>query len=533
MGRNSSEADGISDCPRTVPASLIGVIGGVRSVHLRPLDRFESVPVRGSETATACCTFSPDGRSLAFSTADAILKRVSLADGLVTTVATNVEFRGADWGSDNAIVFVRSGELWKVDLSGGDARQLTMTGPDGAVRRNMWPTVLPGAEAVLFASAEPNEDAFRIESLVLATGERRTVVEAGTFPQLTPTGHLLFYRDDELLAAPFDEETRSVSGPTVSILEDLPATGLAGVPLVAVSRTGLLVYAPTVSASQLVWVSRDGAEQALADTPRNYGNPRLDPEGRWVLVQANDLWVHDLERSTFTLLTAADVTYGAFPVLTPDGTQVVFRTLAGLSRQATEGSGRGEQIAGTGFEDFPATISPDGAQLLFVRLSSETSGDIYIASLTGNAEVRPLLATPAYEGSAKLSPDGRWLAYSSNDSGRMEVYLRPFPAPDRRWQVSTEGGTQPIWNPDGTELFYRNANRMMVVSVAIGDEPTLSDPVLLFDQQYAYGSGLTIPNYDISADGQRFVMVKEESNASRLNIVQNWFQELTERVPVP
>ena len=400
-----------------------------------------------------------------------------------------------------------------------------MAGPAGAARRHAWPTALPGSSAILFASAAGTGDAWQIESLVPSTGERHTVLERGTFPLYAPSGHLIFYRDGELLAAPFDAETQRVTGATARLVENIPSTD-ARVPAVDVSASGVLVYVPTTATARLVWVSRQGAEQALADTPRIYENPRLDPQGRWVLVQAGDLWVHDLARSTFTRLTGGDVAPQAFPVLTPNGARVVFKTTTGLRWQALDGSGRGEVIAGTTTADYPGSISPDGEQLLFVRLSPDTSGDIYAASLGGDPQIRPVLKTAAYDGSAKLSRDGRWLAYTSNDSGRMEVYLGPFPEPDRRWQVSTLGGTQPLWNPNGKEIFYRSGDKMMVVTVSAGAEPTLSDPRLLFEQRYAFGAGITIPNYDVSADGQRFVMVKEESNANRLNLVLNWFEEL-------
>jgi serine/threonine-protein kinase len=281
-----------------------------------------------------------------------------------------------------------------------------------------------------------------------------------------------------------------------------------------------------------VWVSRQGAEEALTDDPRLYGNPRLDPSGGRVLVQAGDLWTRDFDRSTFTRLTG-DVDAGAFPVLTPDGSRVVYRAGGGLRWLALDGSGRGEAIPETTDNDYPGSITADGERLLFVRLSSETSGDIFEAPIGGGGEVRPVLTTAAYEGSAKLSPDNRWLAYTSNDSGRYEVYLRPFPAPDRRWQVSTGGGTQPVWNPNGREVFYRSGDRMMLVSVALGEEPTLSEPTSLFEEPYAFGRGITIPNYDVSADGQRFLMVKDQSNAGQLNLILNWTEELRRLVPVP
>jgi Tol biopolymer transport system component len=177
-------------------------------------------------------------------------------------------------------------------------------------------------------------------------------------------------------------------------------------------------------------------------------------------------------------------------------------------------------------------VSPDGKQLVFVRLTADTSADIYVASLSGDSQVRPVLNTPAYEGSARLSPDGHWIAYSSNESGRLEVFLGAFPGVERGVQVSTDGGTQPAWNPRGGELFYRTGTKMMSVAVETSPKLSLGAPRVLFDLRYAFGSGLTVPNYDVSPDGQRFVMVKEESSSGRLNVVLNWTEELRARVPV-
>jgi serine/threonine-protein kinase len=390
--------------------------------------------------------------------------------------------------------------------------------------------VLPGAGAILFASSDGRDDSWQIESLVPSTGERHVVVESGRFPIYARSGHLLFYRDGELLAAPFDVGTRRVTANAVRVLENVPPTA-SGIPLAAVSAGGVLTYAPTTASAKLVWVSRQGAEQALADTPHIYANPRLDPKGRWVLVSVGDLWVQDLPRASFSRLTVGGIGFaGAFPVLTRDGSRVVFRTSEGLSWQALDGGGPAEVIPGTARDDYPGSVSPDGERLLFVRLSPGTSGDIFEVSLRSGAEVKPVIQTSGYDGSAQFSPDGKWLLYTSNESGRYEVYLRPFGVAGPRVTVSTQGGTQPMWNPNGKEIFYRAEDKMMAVSVS-GPEPVLSEPTLLFEQRYAFGGGLTIANYDVSADGQRFVMVKEESNASRLNLVLNWFEELRALVP--
>ncbi|MGH9257649.1 MAG: TolB family protein [Vicinamibacterales bacterium] len=211
--------------------------------------------------------------------------------------------------------------------------------------------------------------------------------------------------------------------------------------------------------------------------------------------------------------------------------RVMFRSATGLRVLSVETGRLSEVIAGTGAPDYPGSVSQDGERLVFVRLSPDTSGDIYVASLRGDPQIRPILKTPAYEGSGRLSPDSRWIVYSSNESGRMEVFIAPFPQVDRKLQVSTEGGTQPVWNPNGQEIFYRSGTKMMSVTVSTSPDLMLGTPRLLFDLRYAFGTGITIPNYDVSPDGQRFVMVKDESGTGRLNVVLNWSEELKRLVP--
>jgi serine/threonine-protein kinase len=514
--------------------AFIGVAGGARQLYVRSLDGFEAVPLRGSDNASICF-FSFDGRSIAFITADGVLRSLSLADGLVVSL-TRADFYRGSWGSDDRIVFVRDGALWQIPASGAAPRQLLSLDAPRHETLQASPLVLPGANAVLFTSMTgTNADSVRIEALMLATGERRVIVQRGAYPFYLPSGHLLFYRDSELLGAAFDIAELQVTGSPKRVIENLPQGGLSPAPLADVSAAGTFVYASTAATSRLVWVSRQGTEQSLLDALRPYANPRLASDGNRVLVQAGDLWVQDLSRATFTRLTSGEVipSGGGFPVWTPDGRRIVFRTVTGLRWLAVDGSGRGDAIAGTSPSDYPGSITPDGEQLLFVRLSPESSGDLYVASLRGDPQIRPILKTPTYEGSAKLSPDGRWIAYSSNESGQMEVYVRPFPGLERRWQVSTQGGTQPVWNSNGKELFYRSVNKMMVVVVEASAAPDLklSQPRPLFEQQYAFGSGITIPNYDVSPDGQRFVMIKDESSASRLNLVLNWSEELKRLVP--
>jgi Tol biopolymer transport system component len=405
---------------------------------------------------------------------------------------------------------------------------LTKLGGEKGDTLHSQPRFMPGGKVLLFAVSSGERR--RIDALVLATGERRTVIEGGALPMYATSGHLVFVRDDELLAAPFDADGLTVTGPTVQAMDNVPVQ-LQGLPSVDISASGTVVYAPTTAVSRLVSVSRQGAEQPLTEVARNYSNPRLSPDGRRLLVQAGDLWVQDLARSNFSRLTSGDAVINAFPTWLPDGRRVIYRSPSGLRILDAEGGGQGEVLQNTGDYDYAQGFARNGDTLVFLRSTQETLFDIFELSLRDPLKVKPLLKTPSYEGGARLSPDDNWVAYVSNESGPNDVYLRPYPALDRRWTVSTQGGTQPVWGPNGKEIFYRNGDKMMVVDVTTASEVKLSAPRVLFEQRYAYGAGITIPNYDVTPDGQRFIMVKDEATGSRLNVVLNWSAELNRLAP--
>jgi hypothetical protein len=503
----------------------------LRQIYVRRLDALDAIPLRGTDTATACF-FSPDGRSIGFLSSASVLSKVSLADGLVSTIAPDVSaLYGGAWGADDRIVFVRSGSLWQVPAAGGTPKRLTTLDAERHETYHAWPAVLPGGHAILFTSANTDISGgaatARIEALTLATGERRVLVEQGTFAMYAANGRLAYFRNGELLAAPFDAAGLQLTGPAARVVERLPV-GSAGTPVMDLSAAGTLVYAPTTAAGRLVWVSREGLEQPLNDVVRNYASPRVSRDGSRIIVQAGDLWIQDLVRGTFTRLTEAAPT--SYPAWTPDARRIVFRVTGGLRWLDVDGSGRSGLIPETSEADFPLSISPDGETLLVSRNSPEMSIDIYRFSLNGAPTPVPIVKTPAYESGASFSPDGQWVAYVSNESGRMEVYVRRLSGLDRKWQVSIAGGNQPHWNPNGKEIVYRNGSKMMAVGVSTSPELTLSQPRLLFDQPYATGTGITIRNYDLAPDG-RFVMVKTESTAARLIVISNWLSELTRLVP--
>jgi Tol biopolymer transport system component len=241
------------------------------------------------------------------------------------------------------------------------------------------------------------------------------------------------------------------------------------------------------------------------------------------------LWTLDLERHTLARLTDG-ATLAAFPVFTGDGRRAVFRSQNGLFTQPLDGGAKPVQIEGSETNEYPNSISPDGTELIFTRISPTTGGDLFVIPLTGG-KARVVIATPAYEGGGAISPDGHWIIYVSNDLGASEIFLQPYPALNQRYQVSASGGVHPVWNPKGGELFYRNGDKVMSVRMTVtATGPALAPPVPLFSGRYAYGGGLTIPNFTVSADGDRFILVKERSGAS-LNVVLNWFADLKARVP--
>jgi serine/threonine-protein kinase len=502
--------------------AFVGARGGARSVYVRSLNQFEATPLRGSDGPTSCF-FSPDGNSVGLITAGGFLKTISLQDGLSTTIAEGVNFLyGAVWLSDDSIVFVRNGVLWRVNRLGGTAKAITTLGPQETVHG--WPLGVPGGKAILFAVLAG--DQWRIDSLVLATGERSVLAQRASFPLLVADNRLLLFRDSEMLSAPFDPAHLRLTGVASRTLDSLVAS-TPGMPIYDASPAGTMVYAASTTLSRLVWVSRAGLEQPMNDVVRSYTNPRISPDGSRVVVQAGNLWIQDLARSTFTRLAPKDEATAAFPIWSYDGRQVLVRTSLGMTIHDADGSGRSVVVAGTSEFDYPAAMTADGGTLVFLRSGQETSFDILSLSLSNPHQIRTIVKTPAYEGGARLSPDGKWLLYVSNESGQNEIYVRPFSGPDRRWQVSSQGGTQSLWNPNGREVFYRDGNKMMAVDVtAEADGLKLSPPHTLFDHRYAFGAGITIANYDVSRDGQRFLMVKDEAGAGRLNVVLNAFSDL-------
>jgi eukaryotic-like serine/threonine-protein kinase len=486
-------------------------------VYVRRLDGFDSTPVRGTNGATAT-TFSGDGQSLLFVTAGGELKSSSLTDGLVTTLARDASILyGIAWAADDQIIFTRATTLWAVTRGGAPRRLTTLAANE---LTHSWPSVLPDGRTLVFTvetAAGPH-----IEALTLATGERQVVMSQAMRAKVGPDGRLFFYRDDRMLAVEFDLSARRAVGSPTLVFDNVPDLG-GGTPVGDISPAGLMVFPPDSPQRHLVWVSRQGVEAPVSGTARSYMNPRLSPDGMRIIVQAGAIWVHDLRRNAFERVATLGTPANAFPMWLPDGVTFLHRSGMGLRLQSTETGGQGRTLPGTTEFDYPGAVTADGKMLVFMRSSPETSFDALVAPLDDPARATPLVQTAAYEGGARLSADGHWMVYVSNESGRNEIYVRPFRGAERRRQVSIDGGSQPVWNPNGREIFYRIGDRMMAVDfTSSGDEFQLSAPKQLFARAYAYGAGITIANYDVTKDGQRFLMVRDDASLGRLRVILNW-----------
>ena len=521
--------------------------GGSTQLYVRAINRFEAAPIPGTGGAESPF-FSPDGQSVGFFT-EGKLKRVSISGGAPLTLCSAPLNRGATWGPDDTIVFAPSitSGLFRVSAGGGTAKPLTVPDRKKGELGHRWPEILPGGKAVLFTiwtGAGGSFDTAQIDVLSLETGEQRVLVEGGAYAKYVSTGHLVYARAGGLLAVPFDLERREVTGSPVSISENVNMSPLSGVAEFTLSGEGSLAYVPgvsSVSERTLVWVDRKGALRPLVAPPRPYLTPRLSPDGGWLAVGIQvtnpGLWLYDLARGTLTRLTASNL--APLPIWAPDGKHVTFLSAPSgamdLYSIAADGSGAAEPLTTTSEKyRMPSSWSPDGRTLAFTEVDAATGFHIWLLSLEGDRKARPFLQTASDEGAPAFSPDGRRLAYQSDESGRSEIYVRPFPGPGGKIQISTEGGTQPMWARNGRELFYRNGDKMMVTSLETKPVFAAFKPKLLFEAHYETGFSTLDRDYDVSPDGQRFLMIKgseQESAPTQLNVVLNWSDELRRLAP--
>ncbi|MGH9750694.1 MAG: TolB family protein [Candidatus Polarisedimenticolia bacterium] len=515
-------------------------------LYLRPLEKQEAIPLPGTEGGGEPF-LSPQGDHVAFF-AGVDLRVLSLGSLEVKTLCdTPGGAAGGVWSGDDTIYFAAGGGLYSVPAEGGTPGRLGPPIPAGGAA--LWPDLAPGDRTILFAlrPGPPGAAAWSLAALALARGEVATLVEGAGHGRAVPPGYLLYGRGTTLLGAPLDPTKPALRGRAVPVQEGVMIDARTGVAQFAVSDSGTLIYVPadpSASERALVWVDRDGRETPAVAAQRAYELPHVGPDGRRLLVsipRGDTLltWILEPGREDFRPLPFEGSS--GLGMFAPDGLSVIYvAPRAGawnLFRRTIDGRGDPELLV-TGENPLsPSGFSPDGRLLAVTEVSRETQGDILVLSLGGEPgrPPRPFLRSPADEWGAVFSPDGRHLAYTSNATGRNEVYVLRFPEPSGPVRVSDGGGYGPIWAPVGGTLYFRRGDAVLAAPIrrtpgsgARGAEPSFGSPSLLFRGPYE-GASAGWPNYDLAPDGRRFLMVRRQdgdSGARRLDAVLGFHEKL-------
>jgi len=514
---------------------------GASQLFLRELDQLESRPLLGTEGALNPF-FSPDGLWVGFSTGSK-LKKVALAGGAPIAITDAFNNRGATWGQGDVIAYDISNSSGLSIVPAGGGTPVPLTSLDTARQEisHRWPWMLPGGKAALFTIwRAASENPVEIAVVSLATHQVKRLIVGGTHAQYVPTGHLVYGTlDGSLMAVPFDLRHLEVTGTPVSILQGVLTKPSSGNSDFAVSPGGTLAYVSGKAvAASLALVDRAGKAELLRGGLANPESPRMSPDGRRIALDiagggtAFDIWTFSLGPSTLTRFTFAGS--ARYPFWSADGTRIFFSSDAppahtrSLFVKPSDGSGEATLLVTREGQVYDGTVSRDGRYLVYRESISNTGNmDLLARRLDGDTAAIPVVTSQFNERSPMLSPDGHWLAYTSNESGRDEIYVRAFPGSGGRWQVSNEGGTEPLWSPDGRELFYRTTDQFVSVTVQTSPSFAASSPKVMFRGRYLANNNHT--NYDIAPDGHRFVMLKPSDDHADLVVVLNWFQELKAR----
>ena len=510
------------------------------ALFVRSLDAVEWQMLSGTEGAQLPF-WSPDSRYIGFG-AQGKLKRVDVAGGPPQNVCDAGNFGGGTWNTDGVIVFNNfPGPLKRVPASGGEPSVVTtLKGPQETA--HVYPFFLPDGRHFLFWAVGAASSDSSIDVASLDSKERVPVLKAASNLAYVPSGHLLFHRNGTLMAQPFDAKHFSVSGEPVRVADGLAVNQAISLADFAVSNTGVLAYRTGTAGAQsrLTWYDRAGKPLGPVGTPAEYRGIALSPDGKRIAVHQHqqpaggDIWVLDQDRGTFTRLTF-NASHNFVPTWSRDGGMIAFASdrdggIFNIYQKSSSGAGDDELVLKTPNAKFPEDWAPDGQSMLYAEVNPGKQVDAMVLPLSGERKPRPFVNTEFVEGLSNFSPDGRWIAYSSNESGRFEVYVQPYPQRTGKWQISTQGGSYARWARSGKELFYlTDEGAVMGADVrADGQAFSAGTPRMLFKTNAMFGDhaagGFELP-YDVTADGQRFILNERLTPANQgapLTVVLNW-----------
>ncbi len=528
--------------------AFVGCSDGACQIYLRERHEIDARPLAGTEDGRSPF-FSPDGRWIGFG-AGGKLKKIALDGGAIVTLSDAPQFRGGSWGDDGAIVFNRGkGGLFQVAADGGEPREVTNPDPARRERNHRWPQHIPGSTAVLFdVTSETFEHSVAV--VALETGQTRILADKGGTPRWSTTGHVLYGQGGIVYAAPFDVRRLELSGPAVPVLEGVAmfsspgeVNSAGGNVYYALAPDGTLVFSPREARfpkRTLVWVDRHGQRVPVTPRQQNYVQALLSPDGTRIATSVGAdtgplSLILDLRREAWAKVSMDEEagTAGTFVASwMPDGTRVLVRTTQNEARLflvQVDDPGSAELLhAG---ETQLLAAAPDGRSLLFCAQIGPAEWDIWRLALDGSLKVEPFLVTPEREVDPSFSPDGRFVAYRSDESGRPEVYVRPYAGAGPRHMVSTQGGGFPRWSRDGREIFFTSRGAMTSAAVHMTPSFRSDPPRKLFDVPEEVLLGYSF--YDVTPDGHRFLMIERDPYELRplgLVIVPNWTTDLKARL---
>jgi tRNA A-37 threonylcarbamoyl transferase component Bud32 len=533
-------------------------------VLIRRLDALESSVLESTKAPgfRGAPLFSPDGAALSFIEGNTIFSsarpffKAALSGGAPLTLTEYDAFHRGAWAPDGRIYWTARypGGIVRISDKGGAIEQVTELDLSKGERTHRFADLLPGGQALLYTAGFDGISSYddaRIDVWDFKSRSAKTLIVGGTNATYSPSGHIVYARAGKLLAVPFDTARNEVTGAPVDVLDGVMTSGDTGSAEFSISRRGDLAYVPGRAAGghrTLVWIDRSGKTEPLPLPPASYLYPRLSPDGRYLAVEVegpnHDLHIYDFARGVLTKVTTDGQSHNA--VWTPDSKRLAFRSWVSggmtLWMMPADRSAKPTRLDPSGTRQSPVSISPDGRYLAFDQKGTGTRDDAWVLPLDGGPAL-PVAQSRFAEGSPKFSPDGKWIAYSSDESGRSEIYVQPFPGPGPKVQISDGGGFDPVWQRAGSELFYRSGRKMMAVSIATSPAVKVSAPRELWEGSYSSGAGsscgmpgVTSSNYDVTPDGRRFLMVRDDDSAivgNKIVVVLNWAEELKAKMAAP